>query len=89
MRHFSISFTYLGNNHQAYVQKIRSQPVQFTVYNVYPAISGLPEQIVFFSNPDSDQLICESFDTKYKDVINVIGSTIFITCAVQKIAIHH
>jgi hypothetical protein len=88
MRHFSINFTYLGNNYQAYVQKSRSHPIQFTVYNVYPAISSFPIRIVFFSNPDSDQLVCESFDTKYSDVINVIGQAIFLTCDVQKIAIH-
>jgi hypothetical protein len=88
MRHFTINFTYLGNNYQAAVQKLNSQPVQFTVYNVYPSIVKLPQRLVYLSSPDSDQLIYQSFDNRQGEVIKIIGEAIFNICNLRNIPIH-
>jgi hypothetical protein len=88
MRHFSITFIYRDNHYQAFVQKISSTPVEFTVYDIYPSIAHLPDRLVFLSSADSDQLVYKSFDSRQSTVIKIIAEAIFITCNLRKIPIH-
>ena len=89
MQPFPISFTCLGRAHHAEVHKIARHNIQYIVYDIYPPIYNLPLQIVFLSDPGSDQLICQCFEVKQIEVIKMIGEAIFTACTLQKMPVHY
>ncbi len=84
---FKISFYFEDKAYTGTVQKINHQPVQFIVFGIQPWI-GIPTRLVFISNPDSDQLIYQSFDNANSKAIRIIGESIFLTAHQQHINIH-
>ncbi len=88
MQHFLISFTYRRKKHCAKVQKIRSSPIRFIVYDVYPSIAPLPQRLSFVSHSEYDQLVYESLPDHQHKIIRQIGEMIFRICDLQRINIH-
>jgi len=85
---FKMTFVYLDKTYTASVEKITLATNRFIVSNVNPEIPYLPNKLVFVSNPSIDQLIYQSFDIKYRDVLTIIGQSIFIACYEQRIKVH-
>lgn len=87
---FKITFTFLGKEYSAKVQKIisKTEPVSFVVFDIDPFLRTIPSRLIYVSDAQKDQLVYRSFHSSQARLLMLIGERIFVACHDNRISVH-